>query len=301
MDYNAQQLNPIAEGMHASQNIQVDLVKAFFIEVPAENPVHYRPHVMTFNDNTFRKLRDITADGLSINAAAVRQVARDIVQQSHSSQGKIAIDNGWDAHRFAFYLLFRVTTPSQTMDEVITGYTDHTGRTVGNGANSQHWDYNMTLQVNSHMKVSERQTVGTYGAQSVYTGRNINQILRPTHIELGGYTVGTTETATAMRPVDALYSLQKSKVSNPGQVHDTRTTIRSGNGEYGMASSRKNEMSSEWISKILTGYSHAHRQTEGQHNELFTLGTAASVAREADLETSPVFRRLAERTSYALH
>lgn len=295
MHYN----NPITEGIQASSSISVDVVKAFFIAVPAEHPMHYRPMVMTFDDNSFREMRDITANGLTLDHAALRHVSRNIISQSRQSQGVIGIDNGWGTQRFAFYILFRVTTPARISDEILTGYTDELGMSELNGPSSRVWNPNMTLSVNSHMRVHSQETYGTHGSQLVYSGRDVNQVLRPTYIQLNNQQVNMTESSIAMRPVDALTRLQVERMGNPNDILDTRGRLQAGDGSYGISSSRKNELSSQYLSKILQSYSNAYRQSDGMGGEVMTTGTAASYAREISLDSSVLFRHLGQYSSYA--
>jgi len=291
--------NPLTEGIQAANSIQVDVVKAFFIAVPGEHPMHYRPMVMTFDDNSFRQMRDITANGLTLDHAALRQVSRNIISQSRQSQGVIGIDNGWGTQRFAFYILFRITTPARTSDEILTGYTDHLGMSELNGPSSRVWDQNMTLSINSHMRVHTTETYGTHGSQLVYAGRDVNQVLRPTYVQLNDQPINMTESSIAMRPVDTLHRLQVEKMGGADTVHDVRGRIAIGDGSYGVSSSRKNELSSQYLSKILQSYSNAHRQTNGMGGEVMTTGTAASYAREISLDSSVLFRHLGQYSSYA--
>lgn len=287
--------------VHNINNVNVQLSRAMFIAVPAENPVHYRPMVITFDDYQKQRLENITEDGININHAALAEAARDILSPSRQSQGEIAISRGWDEQRFAVFLEFEVEMMASGTKEyyMLTGYTDHLGLAERLGRNSQEWDPNMELHVTSYMKTRTVMSRNGYSS-NVQQVQSVNQILRPVQLKTDqGYYSG--EGGVALRPFDNLTAIQRStsELIHKSNAHYAGSTLRSGEDAYGHASNRYNELSSKYLEKIFKSYSQASNSNEGVGGRGWLLGTASSYSREDNLESMLLFNELSRHTSYS--
>lgn len=283
----------------AQSNVSVELTRAFFVAVPSENPLHYRPMVMTFDEALQVRLQNVTEGGLNINHAAISEIARDIIHPSEQSRGTIGISGSWDNQRFAVFLEFEIRTPTAVIHEVITGYTDHLGYSAMMGDTNISWDPGMFIHVNAHMRINYQKTYGRNGAIVMPRAVSPNQILRPISVQNGMSQMGNTTAAIGLRPADSLYGVQRNLTGSAGHVNDTRSSLDSVTHDLGVASARNNEIPSKYIETVLKSFSQAHNENTDYNQPAWTYGTAASYAKEEQLDTSILLRRLSEGTGYA--
>lgn len=274
------------------------LLSAIAVEVPKDHIQHYRPIMLTDDDNAFDMLRQMTDDGRNVDNSAIREAAHDIIGHSRQSQGELAISNGWDNNRFAMFLEIEIETPTSVTIHALSGYTDQVGMSELTGPSSRFWFYDMLFTISSHMRVSTRQKYGPQGEYIDYTANKVDNILIPTDVIQGGRVTGRSQYSA--RPTD---NLRLQAVLGNGAVRenmiDPDLEIPTGGAKLGRASRRLNEIPSHYLSHILTSTSSAYASSNGNiGGDSWMRSKAANYAREADLSSDTLFRVLAEGTGY---
>lgn len=274
------------------------LLSALAVEVPKEHIQHYRPIVLTDDDNAFDLLRDMTDDGRNVDHSAIRHAAQDIIGHSRQSQGELTISNGWDESRFAMFLEIEIETPTSVTIHAISGYTDQIGMSQLAGPNSRFWLYDMLFTISSHMRISTRQKYGPHGEYTDYVANKVDNILIPTDIRQGGRITGRSQFSA--RPTD---NLRMQAILGNGAVRDNMIDpdleIPEGGSKLGRASRRLNEIPSHYLSNLLSSTSSAYAGSTGSiGGDSWMRSKAANYAREADLSTDVLFRILAHDTGY---
>lgn len=269
------------------------LKRGFFIAVPGEHSLHYRPIQTQMSDHAYTSLADATQGGLNIDHAALRKIARDIVAPTRQSQGRVMINGGADSIRYAVFLEIEIRTPSHVYCEVISGYTDYAGISP-----QGFLDPNMSIMINSHARISTAETMGAHGRRTHSTVKNNEQVLRPVNVAGdGNFNAHATQ---AMRPADTLVGIQRASLGG-SNVYDTRGGLSQAEQTYGVASGRDNSSPAHYLSTILRGYSQAHNSCDAMAgNERWITGTAASYVREDSLAANLLFTIFGERTSYGM-
>lgn len=273
-------------------SVNITLIGAHMVEVPASNPLHYRPLSVNASSDLITELQNVTEGGIQIDEQAIRQVARQIISPSQQSQGQIAIAEGWSVNRCSVFLMFQIETPGKIYREVVSGYTDTNA--IGHN-NSVAPD--IRIFVNSVIRVHEQTRRGPHGAATHMAAVANAQVLRPIVVANNNQYI---EGETALRPTDLLTGWANSLDSKLDV--DTRSMLgNDANGNMGLASNRSNGISSNFLAKTLTSYSQACSGEDNNmaNNDRWVVGKAASYAREQSLLGSQIFSLLKNRTSYA--
>ena len=306
MDSNgAFQPTPLNQAMGIQQpmmilpQVQISLMQGRFIEMPASQPLHHRPMVLSVDPMSMAALQEATHGGLNITPMAIRDIANRVVNHAMNPMGQLAIANGWGVTRFSFFLLFRVETSGRVYHEVLTGFTDETA--ISRQTNAI--DHNMRLFVNSHIRISEERKITHDGAQvaSIVSGnsnvlRSVG-IVTPDNQHING--------DFSMRPSDLYLGWQRQMFRAQGsQVLDHRGQMGADSTNIaGLASDRGNVIPSVYLNKLLTGWaaaSAAGSMDQVVAKESFMAATASAQISEADFSGYAIFATLKTNTSYAL-
>lgn len=272
------------------QGIEVNLIGARFIEVPATQPLHYRPISVHVSPDGIRRLQETTQGGAVINEATLREVARDIIKPSDTSRGIIGINGGWNTSRCSVFFMFQIKSPGMTIYEVLSGYTNTAA------ISHQHIDPDILITPNSLIRVNTHFSHGAAGQSGIMTPSSNQNILTPISIQAQ---TGSSVGQFAMRPSDLLTGWQNNIANVNPAGFDTRTDMAK---PTGIASDKMtNGIAAKALNRILVSYSTACAQSEKHlsHNDRYLVGTAASQARETDFSASQVFNILSARTQFA--
>lgn len=271
-------------------NIQVNMIGAKFIEVPATQPLHYRPISVHVSQDGIRRLQETTQGGAVINEATLREIARDIIKPSDTSRGIIGINGGWDQSRCSVFFMFEIKSPGMTIYEVLSGYTNYAG------ISHNYIDPEIIITPNSLIRVNTHFTHGAMGKAAQMTPSGNQNILTPISITAQ---TGSAVGQFAMRPSDIITGWQNNIAKVNPDGFDTRTDMAR---PIGIASDKMtNGISAKYLNRVLTSYSVACNQSEKHlaHNDRYLLGTAAAQAREPDFTASQLFSLLSKRTQFA--
>lgn len=273
-----------------ANNTEINMAKGFFFRVPCENPIHYRPYETRLNNDTYNSLEEATRTSGSIDATAIRHIARDIISPSLTSKGIIAIDGGWSEKRYSVIFEFHVKSPvaGHSFREVVMGYTNYDGIT-----DTGIVDPNMTIHVNSHMRINDVVSMGHMGTMVQSRVAESSQMLNPVTVQqASGYQIAER----ALRPADALRAAQCVQAIGPNEViNDVRAHI----GPEGIRSHRDNMSSARYLSKIMAAYS-----TSTMEDVAFSMGDSQAIGNASNLlveqsnSRSSLLHRLTERTDF---
>lgn len=279
--------------------VQITLMQGRFIEMPASQPLHHRPMVLSVDAMSIASLQDATHGGLNITPMAIRDIANRVVNHAMAPMGQLAIANGWHTSRFSFFLLFRVETSGRVYHEVLTGFTDETA--ISRQTNAI--DHNMRLFVNSHIRISEERKVTMEGAQVASVVSGNSNVLRSVGIVTPDNTLINGD--FSMRPSDLYLGWQRQMFRAQGnQVLDHRGQMGADSTNIaGLASDRGNTIPSIYLNKLLTGWaaaSAAGSMDQVAARETFMAATASAQISEADFSGYAIFATLKTGTSYAM-
>jgi hypothetical protein len=284
------------------QPSQINAVKAFFIEVPAEHALQYRPNVIRYDQSSVNYLKEtIQASSGMVSAASVRDIARNIISPSRQSRGEIGIAESWGVKRLAFFILFEENTRNIKTRSVITGYTNHAD-VMAAAANVNLFDPNMNMFITSHLNLGEVITNGGRFAGTNNQQLSAHNIIRPVQIKTASHS-GVRSYGKTLRPTDI-----SSYIS--GMCIDENVVVTGNDSSYntstqGIASDRKNEISSQYLSKLIRSSIIGNNQmgmAEGgldfADTAMYNPAAAASgYSREYSLHSSNLMNEITAKTS----
>ncbi|UKZ10913.1 hypothetical protein CZP2022_190 [Vibrio phage C-ZP2022] len=273
-----------------NQGVTVNLIGAMFFEVPASQPLHYRPMNIHLSQAGINALQNVTEGGAIINEATLREIANDIIRPSDTSRGEIGIQGGWGTSRCSVFLNFEIKSGEMTYYEVLTGYT----ATPEIGANNTVANHLLIIP-NSLLRVGQQSSHGSMGQRLTMSTRQNQHVLTPIQVMTQ---TGQVSGANSQRPTDLLVGLQNQVVGTSRDGYDPRQAL---NKPTGVASDRVvNSSSAKTLNRILTSWSQAAQQSEKslQHNDRYMIGLAATNARENDFSSSQLFTLLGARTQF---
>lgn len=276
-----------------------------------------RPFKANVNDNVIRGLVEATRGGLNLGAAAVQEIACDVITPQAEVEGQVQIANGMQCRRFRILLVVNESNPyiaGTTTRRVFYGYSDNSDASIN------HLEPKMRIYFNSETIISEaiRQTV--HGSQRQASIAASNQIISPMGPDNGSQGNGLFARAHSylIRPEDNFSLMQTNTVANnlnssglfPGLV-DTSYDHRSMVGEGGSFkySMRRDTSPTRYLSDSLAAYSHAVKESRdsiingGDFNqdcatkeEIY--GEASAVCRNHNIHSNTFLSILNEHSSY---
>ena len=280
----------------------INVVRAFFVEVPAENALQYRPMEIKGDATTINLLKDtVHSLGGMVTPGSVRNVARDIISPTMQSRGEIGIASSWGERRFAFFIMFEERTRNLVTKSVITGYTDHVGAGMGMN-NRAMFEQNMKLYITSHLNLGQTVTAGGRFQGKTNSQLKTHNVIRPVNIRTAGQGVETV--GKTLRPTDVSSYIA-------GMAIDPNITVTGNdaglsNSELGIASDHRNEIPSQYLAKLVRSSvlgNSSMTDTSGMmfaDSSLFNpAGAAAGFTREYSLHSSSLMNEILARTSYA--
>lgn len=284
--------------MAAESNIHIS--KAFFFQVPKENPIHFKPLEARMDNTTYDQLLDVTQHGQNIDQTAIARLSRNIIAPSYNSHGVVDINGGWDEHRFAYVLEFTIQPPGSLPNyrEMVMGYTNYAGITSSGVV-----DPNMVLSVNNTVRLADQVYHTTQGVQRATSVTDNVQVLNPIKVTAG---VNTVVASNAMRPADALYTAQLiNSYGNQDHMGDNQRTIisdmRKAIQPKGIASSYYNNSSAEYIGNIARCHrdvlrSNEHDGVMGGYSDSEIMGNTANLLAENMLVRSATLGRMLDQS-----
>lgn len=309
----------------ANNSLSVEMF--IMVQTGTYQPEVMRPFTASVNEQVIQDLRNATNDGQNLNAAAVQQVAANIIAPKAQAEGEVNIVNGWTSRRFRF--IMKVSEESRFIkgtrtSRIFFGCSDHCDVSYGD-----HLDPNMRLYFNSETVIAERPEQTVHGLRMTANILGSNQILSPSDVMSTSYQNGMNipmyggNTSYLQRPED-IFSIQQSRnvatrLQNSGmfngpidKIIDQRTSVgEAGTFQY---SHRRDTSPTRFLSSTLNGWQSAVREYElaksgdndltfsndfsyGISNEVM-YGTAQSTVQNQDIHYNTFLARLKEHAGY---
>ncbi len=272
--------------------IRINLVRATFIGVPLETPIHYRPYQCILDGATVNEIHDLTHGGINIGASTFSTISGRVLAPTSQSKGVIQLPHGWGQRRYSVNLEFMVDHGGMSHIESLQGYTTHDGISragaldpaMGVYINSQTSGKVMNAMVNG----VNRQHYGSSGSM---------QVLTPVTYVDQGYSGGQYPSQAvanvAMRPTDVMKKAQVASLNIQSDIDHT-SKIYSGVGE---TSTRDNALGNRYLSRVFSGYMQSRGANPGMEDMIGGVwGEAASAVNEIHIEQLLLFRRLQDST-----
>lgn len=282
---------------------QIEVVKAFFVEVPPEHELQFRPIEIRSDEGSVNFLKETMYESRGqITPASVRGVARKLISPTVQTRGSIGIAETWNQTRMAFFIQFEERTRNLTTRSVIQGYTDGVGVFAGMNGQTM-FDSNMKLYISAHINLGESVTTGGRFAGKQNSQCRTHNIIRP--VQVATTTNGVTNAGKTFRPTDINSYLAGMAVDRNIRVAGNDSSA--GTSMAGIASDHLNEVSSQYLAKFLQSnvmakhsMSNATQTMNFSDAALFNPAAAASgYVREYTLTSSRLIGELIARTSFS--
>lgn len=287
-------MQPNLPPMRANSFANCKIVKLIIQETGTYNAQFLRPYETYVDQNSINTIADRVekAKSTTLSPYLFSGIASNILTPSAVAQQQAPIPQGWSERRIRFVLEVETTgSLGVTYIEYYQGYTNYLGVT---GAGNI--DPNMEFIINSYTRVKRANIQTPYGMEvrdSIMDSANI----------LNGQIYSTiSPNMYAMRPQDVFSGIQTGYlthgIDHNNQIHDTRIQINNQN----VASSRTNNVSSNYISTVIEGFAHANQmQMFGQGEaQILDMARQTSMVHDTDLDTNVFLRKLAAVKGYGM-
>jgi hypothetical protein len=238
------------------------LLNVIFRPTGTYSDMPYRPYVgLTPTVDQKRAFARQTHDGLHLDPATLAHVSNVFIRPGKHAIKPVPIPNGWSERRLTFQF---VVEHSDTMIQVITGYTDYLGVTPDGK-----FDPHMRLFFNRSMSF-RKDELGTFEVSDA-----CHLLLDPSGIPFDGAVRAYTRTLT---PRDVLQHIgMQSLFDGMEDVIDVRPTFL---GATIKKSRVSNSIPSVYLSRLTKAYQDLERDEE-EHNYLMEVA--------AGMVTEPLF------------
>lgn len=276
-----------------------------------------RPFKTAVNDNVIAGLREVTRGGLNLGAAAVQEIACDVIVPQANVESKVNIMNGMNCRRFRILLTVNESHPfidGTTTRRVFYGYSDNSD------ASRNYLEDEMRIYLNSETIIAEAIHNTVHGAQRRASISASNQIISPVGPDMGAHGNGlfARNSSYLIRPEDNFNRMQTAQVAAnlsssglfPGIVdasYDNRTMVGEGGSfKYSM---RRDTSPTRYLSDSLAAYSHAIKESKDSiintgdfNNDIASkeviYGEAASACRNHNIHSNTFLSLLNEHSGY---
>lgn len=239
------------------------IVSILLAETPPSSQMYLRPYKVKWQEGFKDALMESTLGGTNLSAGAVGNVAQRMLVPSEQVTGQAQIANGFGTYRLTVTMVIEIDDiAGRKTQEIVTGYSDFNG--MHDALGRAVYAPEMRFFFNSVSNLSIHQGAGMNGYGS-YQFTNSTQILTP----LQGWDKDDqipimNRQLTSMRPKDTLAILGSGAmgaVDMSTMVHKATGAQAPvlGNTTYQFAarpkrSSRDNNVSSEYLSRVFTGF-----------------------------------------------
>lgn len=261
---------------------QINVSQLLLVETGTYNEQFRRPYETHLRGDTMNRMQNRVAASTpgAVTSTAIGSLAAEFVMPAAAPESRIDIVNGWDTRRMRFNMTVVIQTALGFKTSLIlAGYTDHYGAVV---APTRHTlDPNMRFIINSILRVrevTERTPMGTMVNRSVIENSHLLS-----DMNYSGFMQPNRE--TRMRPEDVFTTMSlgvMAPVVGGGRVFDTRAL---NNGQTAK-SSRSNNLSTSYATRIINGYAQAvitnDNDTHGSQEFTSILDKARSYVADSD-------------------
>lgn len=214
-------------------------------------------------------------------------VATSFMHPQAYAGNQITIANGWGNPRLTFLLEVETRTSLSTITELVQGYTDYNDPSY-----SGHIDPRCMFYINSITRLREVKHHTPFGAKS------IQQVVDSSHVIVNNEWTGMSDwlsqnqdVPTNMRPQD-IYSVLV--VPQDIRQHDTLLDLRNARSNNAVLSRRTNNLSTDYVGRVLSGYQKAIAAPYDSEGNVFT--SALGATQENLLSKDPFITALSQVT-----
>lgn len=286
------------------------IVSIIMAEVAGAADMYLRPFKVKWDDQYIGALLESTNDGTNLSPGAIQNVANSMLTPAAESIGRANIANGFRTERLTITMVVETENlGGRVIHEVLTGYSDYAGMSdqamsgMGSGAR---FDPEMRFFFNtvSNLTFTNGFGAGGYGS---YQYSNPTQILTPLQgWDTNDHVPVINRGMVSTRPKDVLANLGNGAIMGASAQPNSMVPVVA-NTTYNFTnrakrSSRNNNVSSEYLSRVLTGY--RDTMLSGETDERSMIGGLQAAAESPFINeplsaSSAILMALGRRTSYA--
>ena len=279
----------VSSGM-SSRPVNMSVGKLILQETGTYNPIQNRPYVTNLDAYGMNELiESVRAHGNNghITGSILAGSASGIVSPSATTFGDIAIANGWSEKRIRFMLEVVVEYNfGSPVAYFMQGYTDYSGVTMNGNI-----DPHMAFYINSMVGVSRTIVPTPYGNVVQEHIKETFQVLNDNQFNKN-YMPGMGQ---IMRPQDVFNGMQSIHIREHanvahGDMYDTRLML--GNDTY--ASSRNNTLPTNYMAKIIDGYTSASVAADFGQNQKSIFAMASNEVYETPIGNNAFIRAISD-------
>lgn len=252
------------------------------------NPLYSRPyqtHVDPITlDNLNRRIEETR--GGQLTGALFAGIAGNIVSPSANPGHEIPIPMSWAERRIRFVLEVHVFLPTgSTMIYYFQGFTSHLGVGVNGSVDPQ-----MEFIINSYVRINRAELMTAYGL-------TVRDVITESAVIVNGQIMSQAPQGDAfgIRPQDIFTGIQSGYLNSmyssyqPGDhLLDTRIGMR---GES-MRSNRSNNLSTNYIAKVVDSYQTGKQLADFGQSEQDIISRCQTLTHEASAFENPFIRAI---------
>lgn len=275
---------------------EIRIVSVTLAEAPPSSQMYIRPFKASWDDRYTDQLFEATNDGTNLSANAVARVAQQALTPSAQHMGAAHIANGFGAERLTVTMVIeKDNVGGRKTHEIINGYTDFIG--FHDNLGKAVYADDMRFFFNSMGTLTVTSGFGMEGYGS-YQFTNSAQILTPLQGWDGNDQIPViVRDSATIRPKDLLANLGTAQTGTPAF----------GNSTYQFTNrvkpnSRSNNVSSEYLSRVFTGFRDAMLNSDTDNRQFPNQLQAASETgyiNDPLATSSALLQLLQRRTSFA--
>lgn len=279
------------------------ILSILLAEQPATSQMWIRPYKVSWKEDYIDVLLESTSDGTNMSPGAISSVANSILVPSPVAIGQAQIANGFNTERLTITMVVETAVEGgMVRQEILTGYSDYVGMTDNMGRAV--YDSEMRFFFNSVSNLNHNVGYGENGYGS-YQYNNSTQILTPLRgWDTNDQVPDINRGMTSLRPKDVLANLGQGAMMGMGDGGYHTPVLA--NTTYSFTqrakrSSRNNNVSAEYLSRVMTGYRDS--MLTGETDSRTALNSLEQASESAYLNepltaSSTIMQALDKRTSY---
>lgn len=274
----------------AQSNRNFRIAKLVLTSTGTYNPQYRRPW-NTRGDGQALKLLGNALDGVShITPQQLASVANMLVEpqaQPESATPISMVGDGWGGNRLAFMMVIEYTNAvGVTIQEVVSGYTDHYGISMGGAIDPQ-----MVFYVNSVIQLRVSQDTSPFGTQIYSTILDNSQILTDNQFNQHGGAYNPN-LGYQIRPEDVFTTMTTSHMDRT-KLTDTRVA----NESQPKKTRREDNMAANYMASVLQGWRQANESTDSTASGYELYEKARGVTSNQPIMRDPFFIQLDRQSS----
>lgn len=250
---------------------QLALIRCFMVPTGTYHQQVRRAYTTeALSGQAIARLAEETARGANLTTGAVARAVGGILAPSAVPDSHISIHNGWSTTRFRFLLEFEMRLPglNASFRKIITGFTDHDDYSRGYG-NTVHIDPHSLMTVDNHITLKDMRVGGYLRSTVVSNDLVLVGDHSPSYNRSNEYSLRPTDVLGSVSSAGTVLGFQE---QGQPEIIDTRMQFGAGIKN----SRRSNNIASNYLSRLLTGYREAAAMSQDEDNmqQVYAVGSA---------------------------